>query len=58
MKGKDDAWKQGSCFQGGSSSILETSHLHFRQVAVAEAHTKDQMLELLEQFLGILPCEL
>ncbi|XP_078288670.1 zinc finger protein 197 isoform X3 [Panthera onca] len=44
VKGKDDTWKWGTSFQGSSSSVWETSHLHFRQLRYHETSGPQEAL--------------
>ncbi|XP_036886548.1 zinc finger protein 197 isoform X2 [Sturnira hondurensis] len=49
VKGKDDTWKWGTSFQGSSSSIWETSHLHFRQLRYHETSGPQEALSRLRE---------
>ncbi|XP_045055773.2 zinc finger protein 197 isoform X9 [Desmodus rotundus] len=49
VKGKDDTWKWGTSFQGSSSSVWETSHLHFRQLRYHETSGPQEALSRLRE---------
>eukprot|EP00069_Balaena_mysticetus_P006784 bmy_18767T0 len=49
VKGKDDTWKWGTSFQGSSSSVWETSHLHFRQLRYHETSGPREALSRLRE---------
>ena len=48
-KGKDDTWKWGTSFQGSSSTVWETSHLHFRQLRYHETSGPQEALSRLRE---------
>ncbi|PNJ74473.1 ZNF197 isoform 2 [Pongo abelii] len=49
VKGKDDTWKWATSFQGSSSSVWETSHLHFRQLRYHETSGPQEALSRLRE---------
>lgn len=49
VKGKDDIWKWGTSFQGSSSSVWETYHLHFRQLRYHETSGPQEALSRLRE---------
>lgn len=49
VKGKDDTWKWGTSFQGSSSTVWETSHLHFRQLRYHETSGPQEALSRLRE---------
>ncbi|XP_023581950.1 LOW QUALITY PROTEIN: zinc finger protein 197 [Trichechus manatus latirostris] len=49
VKGKDDVWKWGTSLQGSSSSVWETSHLHFRQLRYSETSGPQEALSRLRE---------
>jgi KRAB and SCAN domain-containing zinc finger protein len=49
VKGKDDIWKWGTNFQGSSSSVWETCHLHFRQLRYHETSGPQEALSRLRE---------
>ncbi|XP_045435420.1 zinc finger protein 197 isoform X2 [Pipistrellus kuhlii] len=49
VKGKDDTWKWGTSFQGSSSSVWETSQMHFRQLRYHETAGPQEALSRLRE---------
>ncbi|XP_037704670.1 LOW QUALITY PROTEIN: zinc finger protein 197 [Choloepus didactylus] len=49
IKGKGDIWKWGTTFQWSSSSVWETSHLHFRQLRYHETSGPQEALTRLRE---------
>ncbi|KAM6169266.1 zinc finger protein 197-like [Rhynchocyon petersi] len=49
VKGKEDTWKWGPNLQGNSSSVWETSHLHFRQLRYSETSGPHEALSRLRE---------